>query len=347
MPFPSERRGPRVAGLILAFAAGALAVLAVVHWNGRPADTQAAPAAATVVSTAPQAPAAAASSGTDDTQDEDTITDNWPADAPTPEQVMTAQPAQMRKAIAALAPRQPGHPNVYAIAFAGDGSEDVFRNEAEYLDQMMSRRFASPHHTLVLENNPASLSTRPLASWSNLEAAVDGLAGVMHPDEDILMVYVATHGGDDHSLLVDMDPLPLDQLDPDGLASILDRHAFRWKVVVVNACYSGGFVPKLRGAGTLVMTSARTDRTSFGCGADSDITYFGHAWLANALNTTPDFVDAFGKARTEIAQWETRDAVTPSEPQMDEGAGIAAQLSAWRKAVPAGAAVPFAPAKAP
>ena len=83
----------------------------------------------------------------------------------------------------------------------------------------------------------------------------------------VLLLYIATHGSSDHTLLVDMDPIPLDQIDPDGLVDILSKQPFRWKVVVVNACYSGGFVPKLRGTGTLVLTAARSDRTSFGCGA--------------------------------------------------------------------------------
>ena len=341
MPSPPDYARRRTAiQIVTAFAAGVLLTAGVLLHSGhswiRIVPTPAAPAAPSS-SAAPAAPDQAA-------VDVD-MADGWPDDAPTPEQVFTAQPEAMRHAIGALAPRTPGKTNVYAVAFGGDGSEDVFRNEAEYLDALMTTRFASPGHTLVLENNPATLAKRPLASWTNLEAALDGIARVMDPDQDVLLLYLATHGGKDHSLLVDMDPIPLDQLDPDGLADILAKRPFRWKVVVVNACYSGGYVPKLRGSGTLVLTSARTDRTSFGCGADSDITYFGRAWLADGLNATPDFVEAFGKARAEIAGWEKRDALEPSEPQIDIGEGIQGKLEAWRKTAPTGPAVPFQPAK--
>jgi hypothetical protein len=116
--------------------------------------------------------------------------------------------------------------------------------------------------------------------------------------------------------------------------------------VVVNACYSGGFVPPLRGAGTLVLTAARADRSSFGCGSDSDITYFGRAWLVDGLNHTPDFIAAFTQARAEIRQWERRDQLVPSEPQIDVGSGIALQLAAWRKHVAPGPVVPFKPVTA-
>jgi hypothetical protein len=194
---------------------------------------------------------------------------------------------------------------------------------------------------LVLENNPNSLEKRPLASWSNLESALDGLADVMKPDEDILLVYMTSHGDEDHNLLVDMDPLPLDQIGASDLADILKKRPFKWKVVVVNACYSGGFVPTLHGDGTLVITAARADRSSFGCGSDSDITYFGRAWLVDALNRTPDFMEAFKQASGEIAQWEQKDKLTPSEPQMDVGSGIANQLALWRKHVTPGPSLVF------
>ena len=196
---------------------------------------------------------------------------------------------------------------------------------------------------LVLENNPASLATHPLASWSNLEGALDGLAKVMHPD-DILMLYLSTHGSEDHELLVDMDPLPLDQIGAQDLAGILKEHPFKWKVVVVNACYSGGFIPPLAGDGTLVLTAASSDHSSFGCGSESELTYFGHAWLVDALNRTDNFADAFAKAKVEIAQWERRDKLTPSEPQSYVGKGIRAQLDAWRKGITPGPAVSFVPA---
>jgi hypothetical protein len=333
-----------------AFIAGAVLTVGVLRVGPTPLTAPRAPVAVGApapahAGTATVADPAAATSTADDDASVDVDSGDWPNDAPTPEQVFTAQPEALRKAVASLAPRIPGKANVYAIAFGGDGSQDVFRNEVEYVDALMSRRFASPGHTLVLENNPASLTTRPLASWTNLEGAVDGLAKVMDPREDILVVYLATHGGSDHSLLVDMDPIPLDQLDADGLAEILKRHAFRWKVVVVNACYSGGFVPKLSGPGTLVMTSARTDRTSFGCGVDSDITYFGRAWLVDGLSNTPDFVEAFGQAKTEIAAWEKKDSLQASEPQIAVGEGIEGKLAAWRQGLKAGAAVPFEPAR--
>lgn len=327
---------------VLAFAAGVLVML----WLPRHAALnfgagQAGSTTATATGSSSGEPAA--SSSADDDPDENNDAD-WPSNGPSPEQVMYAQPKMVADALAKLTPRVAGKTNLYLVTFAGDGGEDVFRNEAEYAAQLFPQRFGPTAHTLVLENNPDTLSSHPLASWSNLEAALDGVAKVMKPDQDVLMLYITSHGDEDHNLLVDMDPLALDQIGAPDLAGILAKRPFKWKVLVVSACYSGGFVPPLHGAGTLVITAARTDRSSFGCGSDSDATYFGKAWLVDALNQTPDFIAAFKQASGEISQWEQRDKLTPSEPQIDIGSGIAEQLALWRKGFTPGPAVPFKPA---
>ncbi|HET9835266.1 MAG TPA: C13 family peptidase, partial [Rhodanobacteraceae bacterium] len=292
------------------------------------------------------APAAQATSSTAQPVDADPaatlLSDaGWPRDAPTPEQVIYSQHELLARALAHLKSRTPGKVNLYAIVFAGDGSQNVFRNEAEYFDKLFTRRFDAEGHVIVLENNPASLATRPLATWTNLEDALDGVAAKMDPTRDILLLYFTTHGSKDHTLLVDMDPLSLDQIGAGDLPGILAGHPFKYKVIIVNACYSGGFVPPLNGRNTMIITAARSDRSSFGCGEQSQLTWFGHAFLVDALNRTGDFAQAFQFARKEVAQWEKRDSYTPSEPQMDIGAGIQAQLNAWEKPNPPGAPVPF------
>jgi hypothetical protein len=322
---------------LLAFAAGVLLMVGLSHHapNASEDSTKGQP---TQTATAP------APSSTASTDEDGASTDNWPQQAPSPEQVIYAQRSMVHKALAELGTRTPGRPNLYVVAFGGDGGEDVFRNEAEYAAKMFPQRFGPDAHVVVLENNPGSLEKHPLATWSNLEETLDGLATLMKPDEDILLLYLTTHGDEDHNLLVDMDPLPLDQIGAGDLLDILAKRPFKWKVLVVNACYSGGFVPPLQGAGTLVITAARADRSSFGCGSDSDITYFGHAWLVDGLNHTADFMQAFRLASTEIAQWEAKDKLTPSEPQMSVGTGIAEQLALWRQHVTPGPAVAFKPA---
>lgn len=261
------------------------------------------------------------------------------------EQVMFEQPALLDAALAQLKPQTPGKVDLYVVAFAGDGGEDVFRNEAEYADKLFAQRFDADGHVLVLENNAATVATRPLATWTNLHHALEGIAGKMDPAEDMVLLYLTTHGSEDHQLLVDLDPLPLDQIEPvDLLDAFKTSPSMRWKVIIVNACYSGGFVDTLRDDSTLVMTSARADRTSFGCGATSDITYFGRAFLVDALNRTTSLRDAFELARQSVAQWESADKEQASYPQIATAPGIEAKLAQWQKQLRPQPAVPFMPA---
>ena len=328
--------------ILLAFAAGVIVMLWLPHHSTLAVGAN--PSAPSNMATAKSSGDQPASPSSADDDPDDNNDADWPTTGPSPEQVLYSQPKMVADALAKLTPRVTGKPNLYLVTFAGDGGEDVFRNEAEYASQLFPQRFGPTAHALVLENNPASLSTHPLASWSNLEATLDGVAKVMKPDQDILMLYVTSHGDEDHNLLVDMDPLPLDQIGAPDLAGILAKRPFKWKVLVISACYSGGFVPPLHGTGTLVITAARTDRSSFGCGSDSDATYFGKAWLVDALNQTPDFIAAFKQASGEISDWEQRDKLTPSEPQINIGSGIADQLALWRKGFTPGPAVAFKPA---
>ena len=261
------------------------------------------------------------------------------------EAAMYAQPALLDAALAKLRPQTPGRIDLYVVAFAGDAQEDVFRNEAEYVDELFSQRFGAAGRVVVLENSAATVTDRPLATWTNLRRTLAAVAKRMDPAEDVLLLYLTSHGSDDHQLLVDLDPLPLNQVGPQDIADALKTSpAMRWKVIVVNACYSGGFVDALRDDSTLVLTSARADRTSFGCGADSDITWFGRAFLVDALNETTSLRDAFDRARASIGAWETRDGETPSEPQIATSSSVEARLDAWRRTLGTPPPVPFKPA---
>jgi len=262
------------------------------------------------------------------------------------EQAMYDQPSLLDAALAKIKPETPGKVDLYVVAFAGDADENVFRNEAEYVETLFTRRFDADGHVLVLENNAATVSTRPLATLTNLTWALDNIASKMNPAEDVLLVYLTTHGSHDHELLVDLDPLPLNQIGPNDLAEALKtKPGIRWKVLVVNACYSGGFIDALRDDSTMVLTSARSDRTSFGCGAQSDITYFGKAFLAEALNKTTSIREAFDLAKQSVSEWEDADKEEHSEPQIATTRSIEAKLDAWRQSLKPGDAVPFAPAE--
>jgi len=286
----------------------------------------------------PPAKTAVDANENDDNADQPII---WPANVGSPEQVLYAQTQRMQDALEKLAPRTAGKTNLYLISFAGDGEENVFRNEVEYVEKLFTERFDAKGHVLTLVNNPGTLDRRPIASLSNLELAIDALGKKLDPNEDVLMVFVTTHGSRAHELYVSLDPLPLDQIVPEDLADLFSESPIKQRVFVISACYAGGFIDALKDDHTMVITAARSDRASFGCGTTSDITDFGRAFFVDALNRTTSFADAFADAKKEIDAWETRDQQTHSLPQISTTPAIEAKLKSWRDGFKPGPAVPF------
>jgi hypothetical protein len=292
------------------------------------------------------APAADADPGAQETSAE-AVGNGWPDDAGTPEQVLYAQAQLMDAAIARLTARTPGRTNLYLIAFAGDGEENVFRNEVEYVARLFDERYATIGHSLLLVNNPATLTRYPLASLSNLQTALDAVAARMDPQTDVLLLFLTSHGSPEHELYVALDPLPLDQIAPDDLAGVLDDTHIRNRVVVISACYSGGFIDALKSPASMIITAARADRASFGCGTQSAITDFGRAFFVEGLNDAASFTAAFAEARKRIDERESKAGEKHSQPQIVSTPLIEERLKAWRDGIQLGPRVPFEPAAKP
>lgn len=248
-------------------------------------------------------------------------------------------------ALAALVPQRPGQPDLYAIGFGGDSEENVFRNEASYFERVMNERFGAQGRTIALINHADSLgaSPHPLATPGNLRATLAAMGKAMDPEQDILMLFMSMHGTQQHQLLLRMAPKYVDLIDPTWLRKALDDAGIRNRVLVISACYSGGFIPLLENDDTLIMTASHRNRPSFGCGADSDATYFGRAWLIEGLNATSDFAAAFEQAKLRIAERERAGNFKPSRPQIEIGDRIASKLAAWRAQLVPGPVIAYAP----
>jgi hypothetical protein len=259
------------------------------------------------------------------------------------ESVLYRQPELLQHSIDAVQAQTPGKIDLFTMGFAGDGSEKVFRNEVEFFGQLMAQRFDAPTRNLSLINAPDTVDDVPLATLTNLRAALAGVAARMDTSEDVLVLFLTSHGSQDHRLFVGLDPLPLRQIRPQDLRAALDDAGIQWRVIVVSACYSGGFIDALRGPDTLVITAARADRTSFGCGNSSQITWFGKAFLTQALNQTTDFEHGFDLASKQVREWELAQGETASVPQMAGGLAIRKRLAAWRATLAPASPVLFTP----
>ena len=203
---------------------------------------------------------------------------------------------------------------LYSLTVAGDGRQSVFMREVDYVDALLAERFAA-RGQITLVNHRDQLTERPLATRETIARAVRTLAE-RSGAEDLIFIYLTSHGSADHQLVLAQPRMALEDLPATDLATLLQPLAERDKVVVISACYSGGFIEPLKSPNTLVITAARADRVSFGCSEESDFTYFGRALFAEALQQTRDIVQAFTLAQARVAEREQADHYQASEPQI-------------------------------
>ena len=242
------------------------------------------------------------------------------------EQVFDAQSGLIEQEKRNLLRQRPRRTDIYFVGFGSYAFEDVFMKEVRTIRTLFDTRFDSAGRSVALINNPASITDTPLASGTNLGKVLRHVGGLMDKNDDVLVLYLTSHGSKRHRLSADFWPLSLNSISPDSLKEALDSSGVRWKVIIISACYSGGFIEKLRDDYTLIMTSSDAQRESFGCGAGSEFTYFGQALLDVELRRTFSFVDAFRAAVNSIEEREKKERLKPSNPQIAVGSLIEPKL---------------------
>lgn len=244
------------------------------------------------------------------------------------ERLFHLQGELIERALGSIQPGRKGVREQYFVGFAPDGSEEVFVRELGYVRRLFDERFGTAGRSIALASSNNALEALPIASVTNLARALERVGRAMNSDEDVLVLFITAHGDREHRLSAWQPPLELTPLTPTALARMLHDSGIKWRVVIVSACYSGGFVEPLRDDNTIVITAAAADRTSFGCESGRDFTYFGEAFFLDALAKTASFTEAFEIARGIVTQREAAERLPASAPQISVGRSIGELLGA-------------------
>jgi Peptidase C13 family len=239
-------------------------------------------------------------------------------------QLERAQPGLLKAEIARLAPRKDAT-NVYALGIAGWADQDVFIKELDGGLDSIASVLPIKDRTIKLINNRSTLGTAPLANPQNFAAAVRAIGAVMNKEEDVLVLFMTSHGEQTGFAL--QVPGKTLELTPQQVASALDDEGIKNRVVIVSACFAGIFLPPLANDNTIVMTAADATHTSFGCAPERDWTYFGDAFFRQSLHPGANFANAFDHARVLIQGWEMMDHDPPSNPQAHFGPALVDKLA--------------------
>lgn len=246
---------------------------------------------------------------------------------PRPQQAAeTQQRALLKSAAGRLTPQRRGVTDLYTIGVAGWADEDVFIKELDGALASLTKVLPIDGRVMRLVNRPDTVKSTPLASRDNVAAAMRAAGAVMDKGEDVLILFMTSHGTRG-GFGLQLPGRPPVELAPRELAKIMDGAGIRNRVVIVSSCYSGTFVPPLANDNTIVVTASDARNPSFGCAPGREWTFFGDAFFNRALRPRVDLRSAFNRARITVSEWELAESLSPSNPQAHFGPALVEKLA--------------------
>ena len=219
--------------------------------------------------------------------------------------------------------------DVYFLGIAGDGSQSVFKREIEFVQPLIEARYGNSGKLIVLINHHDTAKQYPMATGLSISSSIEAIANKMDKQNDILFMYLTSHGSKTHELYLNHDGMNLPSFSAKALGSALESSNIKWKVIVISACYSGGFIQALKDDTTLVVTAADAESPSFGCSEDSEMTYFGRAFFREVLSNNEELSlsKAFKLAKKYVTEWEDEKEFDPSNPQIHADKAIIKKIA--------------------
>lgn len=255
----------------------------------------------------------------------------------TPEEVaehaLYKESGELQLALDSLHVSDPQKIELYSLVVAGYGTEEVFRRESKFIENLFSSQYGNRATAIYLANSQRSLAEHPLATRTSIRAAITRIAERMDKEEDIFFLYITSHGSKDKKISLNHNGLALADIDAKWLGDLLRATGIKHRVVVLSACYSGGFIDDLKDEQSLIMTAAAADKTSFGCADDSLFTSFGKAYFKESLKPGVDFEQAFFKAKELVSTWEKKQKITKSNPQIHPNPKVVEQVKRWQSEI--------------
>jgi hypothetical protein len=255
--------------------------------------------------------------------------------------IWDAQPVLINKCLALVPARAENHPNIYTVAISPHGTQNLFSREARLALQRLGANYGgTAQRGVLLSNAPVDYTLVPLATTDNMTQVLSAIGRrTQASPDDILIVYLVSHGGPDAALQSALPGnIPIIAVSANTLAEALERSNIRRRVIIISACFSGSWIPRLANDDTIIMTAAAADRTSFGCAEDRPLTYFGDAFLNGPFSRGASLAESFEGARKTVTKWEQDEKLLNSEPKFFVGKNMQAF---WQAVAPN--AVPLAP----
>jgi len=212
-------------------------------------------------------------------------------------------------------------PAMRAVLVAGDGDLRVFDNGVAGMVAWLRDMAGVEPDGITQLSASRGVMARQRAGSASLHNILRAIEGLKPASGQACFVFVTSHGIESEGVALSYDdsvlrPAALDRALAIGCGTAPT-------VAIVSARYSGSFArPPMARANRIVLTAARADRPSFGCGADETYTFFDEC-LLDSLGSGPLWRDVFVATRSCVEQREAREDEDPSMPQGWFGASVA------------------------
>ena len=206
-----------------------------------------------------------------------------------------------------------------ALAAAGEDNAPVFDNAVDKMAEILTARGVAPIDQFTSDPT-LERADRRITTADNMTAALKA----RHPASGQgCLVFLTSHGSP-HGLALTDDLANDRSLTPSALGRILDEGCGSAPTVaIVSGCFSGIFIGAVTEApNRIILTAARDDRTSFGCGFEFQYTYFDDC-LFQSWPTSPTWVALYRAVQACVRNKERAVNAVPSEPQAYFGGQIA------------------------
>ncbi len=172
------------------------------------------------------------------------------------EHALYQQTQKLNDQINELDNQNPEKIDMYFVAIAGDGSQGVFRREVEFVRQQFETNYGVSGKSIVLANTRINHEKYLLATSTSIATTLQMVAEKMDPENDILFLYMTSHGSADFYFSLAQPGVSLGDISAEKVGKILKSLPVRHKVIVVSSYYSGGFVRPLKDSYSMIITAA-------------------------------------------------------------------------------------------
>lgn len=191
------------------------------------------------------------------------------AAACTPEQAAAPPTARASQQMAMVADGAVPANRWRVVLIAGDNNSPAFDNGVEAMRAKLAA--LGVRDIRALTSDPGAKPSLPVATAANVSSALRTAGG------EACLAFITSHGDESGFVLKQargtVSPATLDNALDAGCGA-------RPTVVVVSACHSGVFLTSgMRQPNRIVLAAAAADRSSFGCGAGDQYTYFDQCLL--------------------------------------------------------------------